>query len=294
MKTITLARYDAFADAPGMGNPCGVVLEADGLSGEEMQQLAFQAGFSECAFICRSEKADLRLRFFMPGRETPLCGHGTVCAFSALMARQAPAAPLTLRAETLAGELELGYDPATRMVSMEQAPARFEPFEGDLEGLLGAIGLDKTALDTRFPVVYGSTGSWTVILPIRTLEDFRKMQPQNKLFPGLLTAHPGASVHPLCLETLSPDCQLHGRHFSAGDSGVVEDPATGTACGVMGAYWLAYIAPGETRADLLIEQGQEMGRDGHVRVWACRREGQIRVKIAGRAVAGQPFTLQLP
>ena len=95
MKTITLARYDAFADAPGMGNPCGVVLEADGLSGEEMQQLAFQAGFSECAFICRSEKADLRLRFFMPGRETPLCGHGTVCAFSALMARQAPAAPLT-------------------------------------------------------------------------------------------------------------------------------------------------------------------------------------------------------
>ena len=36
MKTITLARYDAFADAPGMGNPCGVVLEADGLSGEEM------------------------------------------------------------------------------------------------------------------------------------------------------------------------------------------------------------------------------------------------------------------
>ena len=60
-------------------------------------------------------------------------------------------------------------------------------------------------------------------LPIRTLEDFRKMQPQNKLFPGLLTAHPGASVHPLCLETLSPDCQLHGRHFSAGDSGVTED-----------------------------------------------------------------------
>ena len=62
----------------------------------------------------------------------------------------------------------------------------------------------------------------------------------------------------------------------------------------MGAYWLAYIAPGENQADLLIEQGQEMGRDGHVRVWACRREGQLQVKIAGRAVAGQPFTLQLP
>ena len=30
------------------------------------------------------------------------------------------------------------------------------------------------------------------------------------------------------------------------------------------------------------------------RVRACRREGQIQVKIAGRAVAGQPFTLQLP
>ncbi len=294
MKTITLARYDAFADAPGMGNPCGVVLEAEGLTGAEMQQLAFQAGFSECAFLCPSDTADLRLRFFMPGKETSLCGHGTVCALSALMARQAPAAPLTLRAETLAGVLNLGYDPATRMVSMEQAPARFEPFQGDLAGLLDAIGLDKTALDSRLPVVYGSTGSWTVILPIRSLEDFKKMRPQNKRFPGLLTAHPGASVHPLCTETLSPDCQLHGRHFSAGDSGVTEDPVTGTACGVMGAYWLAYIAPGENQADLSIEQGQEMGRDGHVRVWARRQGEEIQVKIAGRAVAGQPFTLQLP
>ena len=48
------------------------------------------------------------------------------------------------------------------------------------------------------------------------------------------------------------------------------------------------------QTDLLIGQGQEMGRGGHVRVWACRREGQIRVQLAGRAVAGQPFTLQLP
>ena len=56
----------------------------------------------------------------------------------------------------------------------------------------------------------------------------------------------------------------------------------------------AYVLTANSRADLLIEQGQEMGRDGHVRVRACRREGQIQVKIAGRAVAGQPFTLQLP
>ena len=294
MKTVKLIRYDAFADTPGMGNPCGVVFD-DTLTPEEMQAVAAKAGFTECAFLCPSETADLRLRFFMPGKETPLCGHGTVCAISAFMAGQ-PAAPRLLSAETGAGILSLGWEPDTRRVVMEQANAQFEPFEGDLPALMAAIGLGMENLDPRWPVLYGSTGAWTVILPICSLEAFGRMQPQNKLFASILTAHPGASVHPICTQVLHPECTLHGRHFSSSSSGTVEDPVTGTACGVMAAYYLAHMPAlhgGSSSISLLIEQGQDMGLDGKVQAWAEAQPDGIHVKIAGSAIPGKEFSLTI-
>ncbi len=40
MKTINVFHYDAFTNKPNMGNPTGVVLEADGVTEGEMQRIA--------------------------------------------------------------------------------------------------------------------------------------------------------------------------------------------------------------------------------------------------------------
>ena len=40
MKTINVFHYDAFTNKPNMGNPAGIVLDADGLTEEEMQIIA--------------------------------------------------------------------------------------------------------------------------------------------------------------------------------------------------------------------------------------------------------------
>ena len=40
MKTINVFHYDAFTNKPNMGNPAGIVLDADGLTEEEMQRIA--------------------------------------------------------------------------------------------------------------------------------------------------------------------------------------------------------------------------------------------------------------
>jgi PhzF family phenazine biosynthesis protein len=53
----------------------------------------------------------------------------------------------------------------------------------------------------------------------------------------VLKEMPGASVHPFCFETYDPNAHMHARHFSSPFSGTIEDPVTGTASGVMGAYW---------------------------------------------------------
>ena len=84
MKTINVFHYDAFTNKPNMGNPAGIVLDADGLTEEEMQRIAEKVGFNETTFVLSSEVGDIRMRYFTPGFEMDLCGHGTVGTIFAL------------------------------------------------------------------------------------------------------------------------------------------------------------------------------------------------------------------
>lgn len=67
-----------------MGNLAGVVVEGNQFSELEMQAIAKQVGFNETAFALKSNKADLRLRYFTPGHEMNLCGHATMATIYAL------------------------------------------------------------------------------------------------------------------------------------------------------------------------------------------------------------------
>src|ERR1700747_3775635 len=77
----------AFSSSEGGGNPAGVVLDADRLSHGQMQVIAAQAGFSETAFVSKSDSAGFRLDFFTPTKKIPDCGHATVAAFSVIQER---------------------------------------------------------------------------------------------------------------------------------------------------------------------------------------------------------------
>ena len=278
-----VAYYEAFTDIPGRGNPAGVVFDGDALTEDEMQRIAREVGFNETAFILSSTSADLRLRFFTPGHEMNLCGHGTVASVYGYMEKNKVSSSKDIRIETLAGILRVHYDYEHKEVKMEQAPAVFQPFNGDMDRLVASIGIVREDIDQSLPVVYGSTGIWTLIIPIKQVETFLRMKPNNKEFQEILTEIPTASLHPICLDTYDKTCSMHGRHFSASRSGTIEDPVTGTASGVMGAYYIEYVKRCD-QAELLIEQGYEIGRKGLVRVSIQRKDEQIHVNIAGKAV----------
>ena len=280
---INVAHYEAFTDIPGKGNPAGVVFGSDDLTEEQMQIIAKKVGFNETAFLLKSDKADLRIRYFTPGHEMNLCGHGTVASIYGLMKRNNITSSQDLRIETLAGILNGHYDHENKEIKMAQASAEFIEFQGNLDDLMDSIGLLRGNIDLRFPVVYGSTGIWTLILPVKDLNSFLRMKPDNKRFKEILTQIPTASIHPICLETFEKMCTMHGRHFSASHSGTVEDPVTGTASGVMGAYYMSYIEPSD-KTEILIEQGNEIGRKGIVRVYAEKKNSLINVNISGKVV----------
>jgi PhzF family phenazine biosynthesis protein len=220
-----------------------------------------------------------------------LCGHGTVASIYGLMNRNNITSSQDLSIETLAGILNIHYEHQQREIKMAQASAEFIEFQGDLDQLADSIGLLREDLNLDFPVVYGSTGIWTLILPVKSLEAFLRMRPDNKRFKEILTQIPTASIHPICLETFDKTCTMHGRHFSAYHSGTVEDPVTGTASGVMGAYYITYIKPAN-QVEILIEQGNEIGRKGIVRVYAAKRNSLIDVSISGKAVYMQDILIE--
>lgn len=103
------------------------------------------------------------------------------------------------------------------------------------------------------------------MIPVKRLAAFTRMKPNNQEFPAILQELPKASVHPFCLETYDANADMHARHFSSPYSGTIEDAVTGTASGVMGAYFATYrYSHFDDPLHLIVEQGQEMGKDGRV------------------------------
>lgn len=297
MSSVLVFHYSSFTTQPGKGNPAGLVLDADGLTIAQMQEIAHRVGFNETTFVCGSTTADLRLRYFTPGYEMDLCGHGTIAALYALQARhllKRHAALVQLTVETRAGLLPMSIreHEGRPQVRMSQAEAEFRPFEGSHAELAAVLGLHEEDLASDLPICYASTGTWTLLVPIRSLAAFARMNAQNERFPALLPDLPRCSLHPFCLQTHDPAALMHGRHFSSPLAGTHEDPVTGTASGAMGAYYLTYIQP-QPCLSLLIEQGHEIGRDGRVLVKAEHGGTGIQVSIEGTAVYEKEWMLEL-
>lgn len=299
MKTINVFHYDAFTNKPNKGNPAGIVLEADGLTEEEMQIIAEKVGYNETTFVLSSEVADIRMRYFTPGYEMDLCGHGTVGTIYALRERGLLEEKTNITIETKAGILPIQIDVNEKegtFIKMRQAAPQFKEFTGSKEELAHSIGLEVNDLDVSLPIVYGSTGNWTVLVPIKNLDACERMNPNNEMFPSVLKEIPNASIHPVCLETYDEQAQMHGRHFSSAYAGTIEDPVTGTASGVMGAYYATYLEKDfDHEMELIVEQGQEMNKDGRIMVYVTKvvEDEKLQIDIAGTAVYVKEFEVSI-
>lgn len=294
MSTRTILHYDAFSSLIHKGNPAGVVLDADDLDERAMQTIAKQVGFNETVFVLQSDQADLRLRYFTPGHEINLCGHATVASLFCLKSRGWLEGKDAITIETNVGILPITFEARGGQlhIMMKQDEPRFVSFSGSVSELAECMGLTEDDIDLSKPIVYGSTGTWTLLIPIKKLSSFPRMKPSNRKFPEVLKENPKSSIHPFCMEAWDDNAMMHARHFSSPYSGTVEDPATGTASGVMGAYYLTYINEELSGAEFIVEQGQEMDRDGRVYVRVVRCEPSMDVYISGTGVFVREFEIE--
>jgi trans-2,3-dihydro-3-hydroxyanthranilate isomerase len=87
-------------------------------------------------------------------------------------------------------------------------------------------------------------------------------------------------------ETVTPGAHVHTRLF-APLAGVLEDPATGSASGALGAYLVHHRAFGGDDAVVRLEneQGYELGRPSRIAIEVARSGSTIsRVRVGGRVV----------
>ncbi|RST56951.1 PhzF family phenazine biosynthesis isomerase [Siminovitchia terrae] len=286
MPKVYVKHIDAFSSIPEKGNPAGVVLNGEDYTEEQMLAIASAVGFNETAFVVSSDIADFRIRYFTPGHEINLCGHATMGAVYALrMNGLLKQSAFTI--ETNAGVLPIHIceEDHQLLITMQHAKPKFQSFSGSRSNLAASIGLREEYLHVKYPIVYGSTGVWTLIVPVKELASFGKMNPMTENFPSVLKEMPKASLHPICFEVRDDENDMHARHFSSPYSDTIEDAVTGTASGVMGAYYKTFVNK-DTKlpTTLIVEQGHEINKDGRVYVHVRGELDQLDISISGTAV----------
>jgi len=152
---------DVFAPRSFAGNPLAVVFDADRLTTEQCQALAFEFHLSETSFLCAPTEpgADYRVRIFTPFAELPFAGHPSVGAAHTLVrSGRLPAG--TLRQECGAGILDLAVDGDGATLTGGRPTLEDGPDPGVLAEAVGLSAADVVGLPAH---VVGCGLPWTVL-----------------------------------------------------------------------------------------------------------------------------------
>lgn len=290
MKRIPIKQVDAFTKTPHTGNPAAVVLEANQLNVAQMQLIAREMNLSETAFILPTSKsgADLRVRWFTPVCEVPLCGHATIATFHSLAEEgkfgMGKKGNYHFKLETNSGILpidvskhdgEISVMMGMRIPSFEKVPH----FKIDLVRVLN-ISLGE--FESSIPILRSDY----IYVPVRRLHTLFSLKPNYLTMTNFLNVRKLRGICVYTTETIDRESAVHSRFF-APNLGINEDPVTGSAHGPLAVILFehGHLEPKDGRCVFQGEQGDAIGRRGRVQV-ELSVEGikPASVKIGGQAV----------
>ena len=291
VRSIQIHQVDAFTRTPFTGNPAGVVLNADGLDEAQMLAIARELNNADTAFIFAADATDhdLRARFFTPRTEAGFVGHATVAAHYVLSRRRGATERLRQKSKAGIVDIEIRGAGDERRIAVRQKSPLIGRVLNDRERLavLDALALATDDLDDRCPLQIVGAGSSRLMVGVQGPEQLKQLKPD----PGrlnTLSAQLGAAGY--FVFTLAPhaaDCLTESRMFCPA-LGISEDPVSGNAHGLLGAYLarLGLLAQTGERTSFCGIQGHYLQRPGRVSVELEMHDGTIdAVWIIGQAVS---------
>lgn len=284
-------QVDAFTRERFRGNPAGVVLNADGLTDQDMQLIARELNNSETAFLFAADDGDCDgiIRYFTPLKEVPICGHATIAAMYA-KAHEESLGSCVLRMKTKVGVLpfEIIRENGDYSVIMTQGELTLSKALDEVVSarIENALGLSRADRDGRCPMQIASTGHSKVMVGITSRRVLNGLSP-NMLELSAISREIGCNGYfVFTLDSDDPGILCHGRMFAPA-IGIAEDPVTGNANGPLGGYLIrnGIVEPGGGCFEFKARQGDAIRRPGviGVRVELANRR-PVRIQITGTAV----------
>lgn len=248
---------DAFTDRPFAGNPAAVCVLPGPAEEGWMRAVARELNLSETAFL-HPEDDGFRLRWLTPAVEVDLCGHATLASAHVLweqgiLAPEQPARFHTrsglLTAETAGGLITMDF-PVKRC---ELAPAP--------PGLADGLGCRLSWVGRNV---------FDYLVEVESPEILRSLRPNFRRLSEL----PVRGIIVTCPSD-DPAFDFLSRFF-APNSGIDEDPVTGSAHCALGPYW-----------------GTILDKESMIGHQVSTRGGVVRVELAGDRVrlGGQAVTV---
>ena len=263
------AQVDVFTAAPLFGNPLAVVLDDGGLSTDAMQRFTDWTNLSEATFLSAPTHADAdyAVRIFCPGRELSFAGHPTLGSCHAwLKAGGRPRGELIVQ-ECGVGLVRIRRD-ADRLAFAAPPRIRSGPLdEADVQRIARGLGVARADIVAHAWCQNGPP--WRGVM-LRSAEQVLAVKADSALLNGweVGVVGPQAAGH---------ETQFEVRAFFTGNSGIAEDPVTGSLNAAL-AQWL--IGDGLAPASYVAAQGTAMGRAGRVFV----QHDEADIWIGGHSV----------
>jgi PhzF family phenazine biosynthesis protein len=250
---IPIYQIDAFAERLFTGNPAAVVITEEELPSRTMQAIASENNLAETAFVYGDLNSP-SIRWFTPTVEVDLCGHATLAAAHVMFMHSLDGCD-AVSFSSRSGLLRVFRSEG--LLWLDFPRDRVEPFENERSSVTEALQCDVD-------FVFKGRSDILAILPSQSAVEgiHPKMDRIKQLRArGLIVSAKGDNVDFV-------------SRFFAPQSGIPEDPVTGSAHTTLTPYWSAILGKNEMNARQLSTRG------GRLR---CRMKGE-RVHIGGGAI----------
>ena len=280
---------DVFTETRFGGNQLAVLPQADGLSAQQMQQIAREFNFSETTFVFLARAGHTRhVRIFTPVRELPFAGHpnvGTAFVLASTGEFGEIKSSSTVTFEEEAGLVSVTIQESQgRVASCELAAPQSLSLGKTIpiQLVAAAISLDANDIVTKthHPQL-ASVGLPFVMVELRDRSALERARINIGGFEALRSS-----------ESIMPDVYFYTRVSDGFDirarmfaplSGVPEDPATGSANCALAGLLAHYSKQPSGSFSWRIAQGVEMGRPSNLVARAKKTAGVVEATWVGGA-----------
>lgn len=247
---------DAFTGEPFAGNPAAVCMPGKEIDDGLRQKIAAEMNLSETAFLVSSIDG-FDLRWFTPVTEVDHCGHATLASAHVLWEEGVADADSPIRFNTRSGTLDVTRQ-EDGLISMDFPR----------EDVKDTICPEILVKCLGYEVNYCGRNRMDYLVEVASEDVLDNMEPDEDMISRLDSR--GLIV------TAGSDTEKYDfvSRFFAPQSGIPEDPVTGSAHCALGPYWSARLGKNE------LTGRQKSSRGGIVYV----KINHQRVIISGEAV----------